>query len=99
MCIRDRFKVQLDESTFWSGEPSDENDRPGMPERLQEIRTALLQEDCGRADCLGKEFVGNQNQYGSSLPVANLFVVCSGKSSHENVQRYRRCLLYTSRCV
>lgn len=86
------FKVQLDESTFWSGEPSDENDRPGMPERLQEIRTALLQEDYGRADCLGKEFVGNQNQYGSSLPVANLSVVCWGKSSNENVQRYRRTL-------
>lgn len=34
-------KIQVDESTFWSGEHSEKNDIPGMQERLWELRKTL----------------------------------------------------------
>lgn len=47
-------KIQVDESTFWSGEPSDQNDLPETKELTQKIREALLEKDYEKADKLGK---------------------------------------------
>ena len=56
-----RETLQLDESTYWSGEASEENNRADSRELLAQIREALLEEDYERADELGHGFVGNKN--------------------------------------
>lgn len=48
-----RETLQLDESTYWSGEASEENNRADSRELLAQIREALLEEDYERADELG----------------------------------------------
>ena len=62
-----RETLQLDESTYWSGEASEENNRADSRELLAQIREALLEEDYERADELGHGFVGNKNNYGTNL--------------------------------
>ncbi|GAA0271168.1 glycoside hydrolase family 95 protein [Faecalicatena contorta] len=86
------FKVQIDESTFWSGEKSDSNNKSGMKEKFLQIRTALLKKDYQEADRIGQGFVGNQNQYGSSLPIANLSIICSDGCNEDKINDYRRFL-------
>ena len=83
------FKVQIDESTFWSGEKSDSNNKSGMKEKFLQIRTALLKKDYQEADRIGQGFVGNQNQYGSSLPIANLSIICSDGCYEDKINDYR----------
>ncbi len=65
-------RIQIDESSFWSGEPSEKNNRPGTRRLMEEIREALLMQDYDRADLLGHDFVGNKNQYGTNMPVGEL---------------------------
>ena len=74
------FRMQVDESTFWSGGPSGSNDREGMPERIKKVREALSNRDYETADCLGRELTGNRNQYGTSLPVGELTICMRGES-------------------
>lgn len=64
--------IQIDESSFWSGESSDENNRPGTKELVAKIREALLVNEYDLADNLGHELVGNKNNYGTNMPVGNL---------------------------
>lgn len=71
-----RETLQLDESTYWSGEASEENNRADSRELLAQIREALLEEDYERADELGHGFVGNKNNYGTNLPVGNFYIDC-----------------------
>lgn len=68
--------LQLDESTYWSGKTSTENNRTDSRELLKQIREALLEEDYEKADALGHGFVGNKNNYGTNLPVGNLYINC-----------------------
>ncbi|KLU71611.1 MAG: hypothetical protein RHS_2325 [Robinsoniella sp. RHS] len=65
-------RIQIDESTFWSGEPSSENNRPGTKELLGQIRQVLLNKDYEKADHLGRNLTGNKNNYGTNMPVGEL---------------------------
>lgn len=83
--------IQLDESSFWSGGPSDSNNRPECRELLEEIRSALLKEDYGKADRLGHDFVGNKNNYGTNMPVGNLCMklkAAGAEASEEKTDNY-----------
>lgn len=64
--------IQIDESSFWSGERSEHNNRDDSYELMWKIRRALLEEDYEEADRLGHDFVGYKNQYGTNMPVGNL---------------------------
>lgn len=65
-------KIQIDESTFWSGEPSDENTKKGTYELCGELRELLMDGKLDEADLAGRNFVGNKKNYGTNLPVGNL---------------------------
>ena len=84
-----RETLQLDESTYWSGEASEENNRADSRELLAQIREALLEEDYERADELGHGFVGNKNNYGTNLPVGNFISIVSRKEDRKRNGRKR----------
>lgn len=65
-------RIQIDESSFWSGAPSDKNNRRGTRTLMEKIRKALLEGDYETADRLGHDFVGNKNQYGTNMPTGEL---------------------------
>ena len=83
-------KIQVDESTFWSGEPSEENDLPKTKELTRKIRQALLLKDYEKADALGKNYVGRKGNYGTNLPVGNLEFQfkAEGKNEITDYERY-----------
>lgn len=83
-------KIQVDESTFWSGEPSDQNDLPETKELTQKIREALLEKDYEKADKLGKNYVGRKGNYGTDLPTGNLKfrMISDGKNEITDYERY-----------
>lgn len=82
--------IQVDESSFWSGCASSDNNRADSRELLSEIREALLQENYEEADRLGHDFVGNKNQYGTNMPVGNLLLNLSG--AEKGPEQYERSL-------
>lgn len=78
-------RIQIDESSFWSGAPSDENNRPGTRELMWEIRKELSAQNYEKADLLGHNFIGNKNQYGTNMPVGELRIrILEGLSGREN---------------
>ena len=96
-------KIQIDESSFWSGEASDQNNREDSQDLLWKIREALQKENYEEADRLGQDFVGRKNQYGTNMPVGNLHMQIErvqgmGKESvlsGESISGYRRSLSLT----
>ncbi|WP_373212990.1 glycoside hydrolase N-terminal domain-containing protein [Ruminococcus sp. 5_1_39BFAA] len=86
-------KVQIDESSFWSGAPSENNSRPGTKQLMEKIRAELLKEDYEKADELGHDFVGNKNQYGTNMPVGELKLeICGCQGGDGDIQDYVRYL-------
>lgn len=76
-------KIQIDESSFWSGAHSDENNISGTRELMEQIRAALLKKDYEMADRLGHGFVGKKNQYGTNMPVGELTLCIQGRKASE----------------
>lgn len=68
-------KIQLDDATFWSGEPSRHNNRRDTPGLLKQIRDLLLKHRYREADQLGKEFIGVKNNYGTHMPLGELRLI------------------------
>ena len=62
----------LSETTFWSGEPSLENNNPQGPEIFREVRQRLLDRDLAGANELAHELEGRKLNYGTNLPFGNL---------------------------
>lgn len=87
-------RIQLDESSFWSGAPSENNNRSGTKELMWKIRRALLEGDYEKADILGHGFVGNKNQYGTNMPVGELKLelLLSGREEQKTAVNYERKL-------
>ena len=81
-------RIQIDESTFWSGEPSSENNRPGTKELIGQIRKVLLKKDYDKADCLGRKLIGNKNNYGTNMPVGEL-VLCMAEDGEKEADLCR----------
>src|SRR5947207_14064297 len=65
-------RLYLSETTFWSGEPSSENNNPKGPEIFQTLRQQLLSRDLAAANQLAHELEGRQLNYGTNLPFGNL---------------------------
>ena len=77
--------LYLNESTFWSGEPSLENFNKEAKDHLQEIRNFYLGNDPSAAERLTRKyFNGIKGNYGTNLPVGNLefgFIFPSSQSN------------------
>ncbi|WP_070042656.1 glycosyl hydrolase family 95 catalytic domain-containing protein [Robinsoniella peoriensis] len=69
-----RERIQIDESSFWSGERSEYNNKPESKDLIDQIRKELLKEDYEEADRLGHGLTGNKNNYGTNMPVADLIM-------------------------
>ncbi len=79
--------IQLDDATFWSGEPSRENNRSDTPEIIKKTRELLLQHNYEEADKIGKNFVGVKHNYGTHMPLGNLQLVQTSLKESENLER------------
>lgn len=67
--------IQIDESTFWSGEASiDKNNRTDTKEVLNTLRKMLSENKIEEADKLGHQFIGIKNNYGTNLPTGHLLI-------------------------
>lgn len=91
-------RIQIDETSFWSGKPSEDNNRPETGELLWKIRRFLQEGNYEEADRLGHDFVGNKNQYGTSMPVGELILSVEGlpegaAEKDGEIRNYRRSLL------
>lgn len=85
-------KIQLDESTYWSGCPSDNHNHKDSYNLLQKIRQSLLAKDYETADSLGKLFVAEKNQYGTNMPVGNLLLSFNAGIKNSHIQNHIRYL-------
>ena len=81
-------KLALNESTLWSGAPSDSNVNPAGHERLAEIRQLLFDGKYGQAQLLCNQLLGRKNSYGTHLPLADLSL--EFQSDFNTVTDYRR---------
>ena len=66
--------IQMDDSGFWSGSYSENNDREDTIEILQKLRETLLKREYVEADRIGVDFVGIKNNYGTHIPMAFLTI-------------------------
>lgn len=81
-------RLALNESTFWSGGPSDQHDPPGGREAFQEIRRRFAVGDYpGSRLWIGK-MLGRELNYGTSLPAGDLLIRQSGTDGE--ILEYRR---------
>lgn len=84
-------RIQIDESSFWSGEPSEDNNRKDSKELLAQLRETLLKQDFEEADRIGKDFIGKKHNYGTNMPVANLEMAMTGWD-HSKIRFLQRSL-------
>ncbi len=65
-------RLYLSETTFWSGEPSFENNNPRGPEIFKILQERLLARDVAGTNELAHELEGRKLNYGTNLPFGNL---------------------------
>jgi alpha-L-fucosidase 2 len=71
----ERERLALNESTVWSGAPSERYDNPGAREHLAEIRGLLFEGKYAQASALCERHVfGCEDTYGTHLPMADLLL-------------------------
>ncbi len=82
--------IALSDATFWSGEPSAQNNNPDGPRIVAEVRRLLLAGDIPAANKLVELIEGRKHNYGTNLPVGNLRLwMAHNDASHNG---YRRSL-------
>ena len=68
-------RLALNESTVWSGAPSDRHDNPTAREHLAEIRRLFFEGRYTEArDLCAKHLLGRRDSYGTHLPMADLLL-------------------------
>lgn len=83
-------RIYLSDSTFWSGEPSLENNNPNGPAVVAEVRRLLLAGDLPAANKLCEQIEGRKLNYGTNLPFGNLRLYMA--HGDEGLHEYRRTL-------
>ena len=81
-------RIYLSETTFWSGEPSQENNPPDGPETFVAVRELLLNGDIAAGNRLARKMEGRKLNYGTNLPFGNLRLYFSQMELDE--RDYRR---------
>ena len=71
----ERERLALNESTVWSGAPSDRHDNPSAREHLSDIRRLLFEGNYVLASTLcAQHLFGREDTYGTHLPMADLLL-------------------------
>lgn len=83
-------RIYLSDSTFWSGEPSLENNNPAGPALVAEVRRLLLAGDLPAANKLCEQIEGRKLNYGTNLPFGNLRLFMA--HGDEGLRAYQRLL-------
>ena len=84
-------RVAVNESTFWSGAPDATHDNPAAREHLPEIRRLLFDGQYQKAvDLISRHLLGRQGNYGTHLPVGDLWLQMH--HGQGEVRDYRRDL-------
>ena len=82
-------RLALNESTVWSGAPSDRYDNPAAREHLAEIRRLLFEGKYAQASELcARHVFGREDSYGTHLPMADLLL--DFNLGGKEVRDYRR---------
>lgn len=73
--------VALSEVTMWSGQPDPLVNELCGPEKLREIREALLSGDIARGNDLGTRYLsGHDRSFGTNLPLGDLRIKFAGRT-------------------
>ncbi len=81
-------RLALDESTFWSGAPSDQHENPEARAAFAKIRELFKVGKCVEAQPLVEQLLGRKLNYGTNLPAGYLLLTQSGMDG--DVRDYRR---------
>jgi len=83
-------RIDLTESTLWSGAPSDNDLNPTALENLPRIRQLMFDGKLSEGGELCKQhLLGRPASFGTHLPMASLQIACNGQTSPN---QYRRSL-------
>ncbi len=86
-----REQIALNESTVWSGAPSQRHDNPAAREHLAEIRQLMFAGEYIKArDLCARYMLGRPDTYGTHLPMASLWL--DFPAGEKGFQDYRRWL-------
>jgi alpha-L-fucosidase 2 len=83
-------RIYLSDITFWSGEPSTENNNSDGPAIVAEVRRRLLAGDFAGGNELAHALEGRKLNYGTNLPVGNLRLFLD--HADDALRNYRRAL-------
>jgi len=83
-------RIYLSDITFWSGEPSTENNNPDGPAIVAAVRQRLLDGDFAGGNELAHALEGRKLNFGTNLPVGNLRLYLD--HADDSVHEYRRTL-------
>jgi len=92
-------RLALSETTFWSGEPSLENNPPGAPAIFREVRARLLARDVEAANRLAHGLEGRKLNFGTNLPFGNLRLLFNHGELEERAYRRELDLSQAVACV
>ncbi len=82
-------RLALNESTFWSGAPDATQDNPAGRDQLPEIRRLLFAGEFRKAtELISRHMLGRRGNYGSHLPVGDLFIELTHPAGE--IRDYRR---------
>ena len=75
----DSCLIHLNDITFWTGKPVDQNEGKGAAKWIPEIRKALFEEDYAKADSLQLHVEGHNSEF--YQPLATMYLVDMNKGS------------------
>jgi alpha-L-fucosidase 2 len=67
-------RLALNESTFWSGAPSDQHENPGSVEAFRKVRELFMDQKYDEAEPLIEYLLGRRLNYGTNLPAGDLII-------------------------
>lgn len=82
--------IEFSENTFYSGGLSDTNNQKGAATIFYNMRQEIVEENYQKAHELAEQYVGVRNNYGTNLPVGQMTIAFSTKSS--SIKEYQRVL-------
>lgn len=83
-------RIDLSENTFFSGNADEENNQKGAADAFKKMREYAVKEDFVAVHEEAKKFIGVRENYGTNLPVGNLWIVTG--IAADRVENYERSL-------
>lgn len=83
-------RIDLSENTFFSGNADEKNNQENAAEAFKKMREYACKEDFVAVHEEAKKFIGVRQNYGTNLPVGNLWIQTG--FSKESVENYERTL-------